>query len=335
MRAAWYAAQGPAAAVLEVGWLPRPDPGPGEVRVRVHASGVNPTDTYARSGARAIPMPAGLLIPDQDGAGVVDAVGRGVPDRWLGQRVWMHMTQWRRPHGTAAEWVVTALDRVAVLPAGYSFAIGACLGIPWLTANLAVSALGTIAARDLLVTHGTGAVAIYAIQVAARRGARVIATVGSERGEELARQAGAAAVVNHREGDVMRQLDEVTGGRGVGRVIESRISANAALYPALLSERARVVVYGTPEATAQIDVSAAIRAQTEFRFIYAYRMSRAGRRRATERLTEWESAGGLTHLPVDTYQLDDIAAAHLAVEHGNHGRRSVIELPTRDAEPGR
>lgn len=266
------------------------------------------------------------VIPHQDGAGVVDAVGRGVPGQWLGQRVWVHMAQWRRPHGTAAEWVVVPRDRVAALPAGYAFELGACLGVPWLTANLAVSTLGAIAGRDVLVTGGAGAVAIYAIQVAARQGARVITTAGSARATALARQAGADDVADHRQEDLAERLKAATGGRGFDRVIETRISANAPLYPALLRERARVVVYGTSGRSVDIDVSAAIRSQTQFRFVYAYAMTAVARQRAIDRLAVWDADRQLIHLPVTTFPLDEIASAHSDVERGNHGRRSVVEI---------
>jgi NADPH2:quinone reductase len=294
--------------------------------VRIHASGVNPTDIYARSGARAIPMSYDRVIPHQDGAGVVDAIGQGVSGEWLGQRVWVHMAQWRRPQGTAAEWVVLPLRRVAALPAGYAFELGACLGVPWLTANLAVSEIGAIAGRDVLITGGAGAVAIYAIQVAARLGARVITTAGSARAAALARQAGADDVADHRHGDLAERLKAATGGRGFDRVIESRVSANAALYPAMLRERARVVVYGTSGRSVDIDVSAAIRTQTQFRFIYAYAMTPVARDRAVDRLAAWEADRKLTHLPLTTFPLDEIASAHIEVERGNHGRRSVVQI---------
>lgn len=272
-----------------------------------------------------------LVVPHQDGAGVVDEVGRGVPGEWIGQRVWVHMARWRRPFGTAAEWVVVPVDRVALLPADYSFALGACLGIPWLTANLAVSTLGAIAGRDVLVSGGAGAVAIYAIQIAASQGARVIATVGSPQAAALVRRAGANAVADFRQDDLEGQLKDVTGGRGFDRAIESRISANAYLYPALLRDRARVVVYGTDEQVVGVDISAAIRTQTQFRFIYAYAMKRSARRRAIERLADWEADRSLTHLPVDVHSLEAVADAHVAVEQGQGGRRSVIEMTSPES----
>jgi NADPH2:quinone reductase len=272
-----------------------------------------------------------LVIPHQDGAGSIDAIGHDVPDDWLGRRVWVHMAQWKRPSGTAAEWAVVPLDRVAPLPDHYPFELGACLGIPWLTANLAVTTLGRIAGRDVLITGGAGAVAIYAVQVAVRMGARVVATVGSTRAAALVRRAGASAVADFHSDEVVEQIRTATQGRGLVRVIESRLSANAHLYTPLLREQARVVVYGTASPSVSLDASVAIRNQAQFRFVYAYAMTRRARRQAIERLATWEAEARLTHLPIDACSLDDIASAHVSVEGGNGGRRSVIRIAQPEA----
>ena len=266
------------------------------------------------------------VIPNQDGAGVIDLVGHGVDPSWLGERVWVHMAQWRRPSGTAAEWAVVPVDRVARLPDSYSYALGACLGIPWLTAHLAVSKLGAIAGRDVLVTGGSGAVAIYAIQIAAAGRARVITTVGSERAAALVSEAGASVALDFRQDDLASRIRRASGGRGIDRVIESRLSANTTLYAGVLAQQARIVVYGTAHKTADLDVSAAIRLQSRLQFIYAYAMPRGARRRATEDLAAAEASQGLVHLPITTFPLESIADAHEAVERGLNGHRAVIDM---------
>lgn len=325
MRAAWYVQQGPARDVLTVGLQPKPVPDRGEVRVRVHASGVNPTDTYARGGTRGGPMRTDLVVPHQDGAGVVDAVGAGVSDEWLGRRVWIHMARREGASGTAAEWVAVPRDHVAELPAEYGFEIGACLGIPWLTANLAVSAVGPIEGRDVLITGGSGAVAFYATQVATRLGARVTATVGDPARAELVAGAGAATVVDRTSADVSDRLVAATGGRGFDRVIESAFSANGQSYGSLLRPRAKIVVYGTRERAVELDVSAALRGQWQVRFVYAYSMARAARQNAADRLLAWEAEQALQHLPLRVYPLEAIAAAHEQVETGRGGTRTVVD----------
>src|ERR1700730_17884360 len=137
MRAAWYERQGEAADVLQVGVLERAEPGPGEVRVRVHASGVNPSDTYGRRGSQA-PMAFPRVIPHQDGAGVIESVGQGVPAERIGERVWVYEATWNRAGGTAAEFTVVPAQRAVRLPDSVDFGAGACLGIPAMTAHRAV-----------------------------------------------------------------------------------------------------------------------------------------------------------------------------------------------------
>ncbi|OYW84276.1 MAG: hypothetical protein B7Z20_11135, partial [Sphingobium sp. 32-64-5] len=176
MRAVWYEAIGSAADVLRFGEMETPQPGPGEVRVRLHASGVNPSDVKTRIGARA-PIAFPRVIPHSDGAGEIDAVGEGVSAARIGQRVWVWNAAWRRPFGTCAEYICLPEAQAVALPQGTSFEAGACLGIPASTACHAVFADGDVSGQTVLVTGGAGAVGHYAIQLARWGGARVIATV--------------------------------------------------------------------------------------------------------------------------------------------------------------
>ncbi|MBL8673396.1 MAG: alcohol dehydrogenase catalytic domain-containing protein, partial [Rhodospirillales bacterium] len=135
MRAVWFERQGPASEVLRIGERPTPRAAAGEVRVRLHASGVNPADTNRRAG-RGYVMEGPAVIPDSDGAGIVDEVGAGVDPAWLGKRVWLYNGQrGGRVDGTAAEWIALDAGLVAPLADGTSFAEGACLGIPCMTAH--------------------------------------------------------------------------------------------------------------------------------------------------------------------------------------------------------
>ncbi len=161
MRAVWYERCGPAAEVLQLGDLPRPEPGPGEVLVRVAWSGVNPHDTKKRSGWTG-GAPAGRIVPHSDGAGIIEAVGAGVPESRVGERVWiMHAP------GAAAEFTTVHADHAVALPEGVSLDVGACLGVPFMTAHDAVLRDGSVAGQTVLVQGGAGAVAGYAIQLAA------------------------------------------------------------------------------------------------------------------------------------------------------------------------
>src|SRR5581483_11802793 len=132
MRAAYYEKNGAARDVLHVGDVETPRPGPGEVRVKLKASGVNPSDVKAREGrTRKIAYPR--VIPHSDGAGEIDTVGSGVPASRQGERVWVWNAQWKRPFGTCAEYVTLPTALAVPLPANTSFEAGACLGIPAMT----------------------------------------------------------------------------------------------------------------------------------------------------------------------------------------------------------
>lgn len=245
MQAQAYRQAGPARAVLQACELPRPEPGAGEVRIRVMASGVNPSDVKSRA-RRA---PAGeFVVPHSDGAGVIDAVGPGVSDLRPGQRVWFCNAQWQRPLGSAAEFVALPQQLVQQLPEGIDFEVGACLGIPALTAWQAVhGGPGPLAGQTVLVQGGAGAVGQAAIQLARAAGARVLATVSSPAKAELARWAGAEVALDYRRDDLAARVHELTQGRGVERVIEINLAANATQYPALLARGGEVCVVGSDD----------------------------------------------------------------------------------------
>jgi NADPH:quinone reductase len=195
MKAVWYERSGSAREVLQYGELPDPEPGPGDVRVRLHASGVNPSDWKTRSGTR--PMVAPRVIPHSDGAGVIDRVGPGVDPARLGERVWIWNGQWRRAFGTAATLIALPSEHAVRLPDGTSFEAGACLGIPALTAHRAVTIDGLPEGQSVLVAGGAGAVGHYAIQFAKLLGAaQVIATVSSDEKAAHAKAAGADEIIN-------------------------------------------------------------------------------------------------------------------------------------------
>jgi len=243
VRAAFYRRQGPASEVLEIGEQPTPVPGSGEVRVRVRASGVNPSDWKVRRGGFGRGLAAPLVIPHSDGAGEIDRVGPGVSDR-VGARVWLWNGQWKRPFGTAAEYIVLPSEQAVPLPDHLSFSQGACLGIPALTAMHAVRTAGIGAQSTALVSGGAGSVANYAIQFAKHLGATVLTTVSSDAKAVHASLAGADHVVNYRTEDVGERIKTLTGGAGVDSVLEVDLSGNAKTYPAILRPHATVVVYG-------------------------------------------------------------------------------------------
>ena len=326
MKAAWYATQGAPKDVFQVGELPDPSAGPGEVRVRMHASGANPTDTYTRSGLRKRGLPYPKIIPHQDGAGVIDAVGAGVPASRIGERVWIYMAQWQRPFGTAAQYCVLPSERAPHLPDNCGFNEGASLGVPWLTAHYAVNANGPIGGKTVLVAGGTGAVGYYCIQLAKDRGARVIASVGSAEKGAIARAAGAHEVVDFRAEDVGARIGSLTGGRGADLILEPFFARNAALYPQMLAKHGNVMVYGAGGAEGTISAAWGIQNQPSIRFMYMYELPEDAYPSAVSDFSAMQTAGKLKHLPVREFSLDQIAQCHEAVEAGNGGRRMIIKI---------
>jgi len=233
MRAAYYENNGAAGEVLRVAEVDTPKPARGEVRVKLAASGVNPSDVKSRAGlTRKIAFPR--VIPHSDGAGTIDAVGEGVPAARVGERVWVWNGQWRRPFGTAAEQIVLPAEQAVPLPASIDMPAAACLGIPAYTAYQAVELAGLGPGATVLVAAGAGAVGHYAIQLAKKRGAAVVTTVSSPAKAELARQAGADHVIDYKRENVGERVMAITGKRGVDAVIEMDLAANARLLPDVL-----------------------------------------------------------------------------------------------------
>jgi len=326
MKAAFYRSQGPAREVFQIGTLPDPHPAPGEVRVRIHASGINPTDTYTRSGVRRRGMPFETIVPNQDGAGVIDEVGEGIARARIGERVYVTMAQWQRPWGTASEYVALPADRAIPLPEQTSFEQGACLGVPILTAHYALALYGGVSGQTVLVQGGAGAVGFYAIQFARFQGATVIATVSGDLKAQIARSAGADHVVNYRTEDIGARVSEITSGRGVVRVLEVNFAANSATLPQVLGKGGTVVVYGSRGPEGTVAATWGIQNQPTIRFIYMYELPSEAYGVAYADVARWAAAGKLKHLPVNMFALEEIGAAHEAVEQGAEGVRSVVML---------
>jgi NADPH2:quinone reductase len=318
MRAAHYERNGAARDVLHVGGVETPHPGPGEVRVKLAASGVNPSDVKSRQGTtRKIAWPR--VIPHSDGAGIIDEVGAGVPSSRIGERVWVWNGQWKRAYGTAAEYITLPAIQAVPLPKAVSFEAGACLGIPAMTAWHAVALADVTAGATVLVAGGAGAVSQYAIQFAKARGATVIATVSSPEKANVAHEAGADHTIDYKRDDVGARVQELTDKRGVDAVIEMDLAANAKLLPAVLRPKGSVIVYGTtPEALlpAAFCLTNSIRLQ----FFLVYELDADERERAVSGITRALSDGALaSRVARPAYTLADIAAAHEAVERGAIG----------------
>jgi NADPH2:quinone reductase len=311
------------------------EPGPGEVRVRIVVSGVNPTDWKSRLGSGpggALPFPE--VTPNQDGAGVVDAVGQGVTDLAVGDRVWVYLAGHQRPTGTAQEYTNLPADRVVRLPTGTSFDIGASLGVPAMTAHraLTVSEDGpmrlhpaALAGKVVLVAGGAGAVGHAAIQLARWAGATVITTVSSPAKATLATAAGAHHVVNYREEDAAAAITKVASD-GVDIVVEVAISTNAQLNIEVVKPRASVAIYADDAGKEfQLAIRPSMIKNVRYQFVLLYTAGETALRAAVEDITRalvdqalpvGEDAG----LPLHRFPLADTAAAHQAVQDNAVGK---------------
>lgn len=320
MKAVWYDRFGPAREVLECGEMPEPRPGAGEVRVRVAVSGVNPIDVKRRLGGRG-GMTAPRIVPHFDGAGTIDSVGPGVPGSRVGERVWVFKAQWQRDFGTAAELVTVPSECAVPLPETTSFAEGAGLGIPVLTAYPGVFADGDVAGQTILVTGGAGAVGRYAIQFAKLGGARVMTTVSNDDKAEIARAAGADQVINYRSEDVAKRVKELTDGTGVDRIVEVEFGGNLAASVAAIKPRGVIATYASqavPEP--KLPFYEMMYKNIVVRMIVTFGVADELQRRGVKDVTEWLRQGKLSHQVGETFPLAETVAAHEAVERHAVGK---------------
>jgi NADPH2:quinone reductase len=327
MRAAWYERTGAAREVLRVGELPTPEPGDGEVRVRLATSGVNPSDVKTRAGLRSAALPFPRIVPHSDGAGVIDAVGAGVPASRVGERVWTWNAAWKRANGTAAEYVVLPASQAVRLPDAAPFDAGACLGIPALTALHAVRVDGGVTGKTVLVTGGAGAVGHYAIQMAKLAGARrVFATVSGPDKAAVAREAGADLAFDYRRDDVAARVLEATNGEGVDRVIEVDFGANVAASLASVKAEGELVVYGSSKPEIALPFFPSLVKNVRIRFFIVYNLSAADRAAAVAQLTSWLEQGSLRHVIASRFPLDSIVESHEQVESGRAIGNVVLDI---------
>ncbi len=327
MRAAWYEKLGNAKDVLTVGFVDIPEVGPGEVRVKVHASGVNPSDVKQRSGWGGLKMRHPRVIPHNDGAGVIEAVGEGVSPSLVGERVWIYEATLSRPFGTAAEYVVVASDNAVFLPDNTEFAAGACLGVPAMTAHYSVFQDGAVTGQTILVTGGAGAVGNYAIQLAKWGGARAIATVSSPEKAEIARAAGADYIINYKTEDVAARVKEITSKEGVDRVVEVDFASNLETNLAVLKRNGVIATYASDSnVQPQIPFYQLVYKNITVHYVLVYVMPLAAHQAAAEDITTCLKAGILNHVIAQRFPLSEIATAHEAVESGRAIGNQVVEI---------
>jgi len=323
MKAALYREYGPAVDTLRVEDVDRPEPGLDQVRVRMQVSGINPTDWKSRSGATPRPIEV-FQVPHHDGTGVIDAVGPGVDAGRVGERVWTWMAAAGNQWGTAAQWSVLPARQAVPLPDGASAELGASLGVPAMTAHRALFADGPVEGANVLVAGGAGAVGHYAIELAKFYGARVVTTVSGPAKAELAAQAGADLVVNYNDADA---ADKVRAfAPEMDRIVELALGANLKLDLAVSGPRTHIVDYAAEATDPVLPVRRCMSANLTLRFILLYGIPAEAADQAVADISRALQAGALSELPVTRFGLDQVHAAHDAVEAGAVGK-VVIEIP--------
>ena len=325
MLAAYYSKNGAARDVLQVGEVATPIPEPGEVRVRLQTSGVNPSDVKSRAGQRPLTDP--MRIPHSDGAGVIDAVGPGVPDSRVGEAVWIWNGQWKRPFGTAAQFIALPSRQAVTLPRGVDPADAACFGIPALTAWQAVRLAGAEPGRTLLIQAGAGAVGHYAVQIAKARGARVITTISGEAKAQHARAAGADFTIDRKTEDVAARIAALTDGVGADAVVEMDLAVNGAMLPKLLRQDGICVVYGTGAGTVSIPAPWLLGNNIALLFMIVYELNPVDRASGLAGLKALLNAGRLQHSVGRRLPLSEVVLAHELVEQAAVLGNVVLDIP--------
>lgn len=325
-RAAWYEQNGEARDVMKVGELPLQAPGAGEVCVHLLSSGVNPSDVKSR---RARPLTSPWVVPHSDGAGIIEAVGKGVSEKRIGERVWIWNAQWQRPHGTASEAIVLPESQAVKLPDNTDFAAGACMGIPGLTAVQAVHLAGNeqLRGKKVLVTGASSAVGHYVTQLVTLYGGQVVGTVGSEVKAAHAKAAGAVETIFYKSEPVLERLKAFSGGQGVDVIIDMDFAtASQWVTGGGLKPHGQLIGYGSNVVG---DIPLTFRPllfnSLGLKFFLVYDLLPADRTWCVNRVNELLAAGKLQHTIGARFSLDQIVQAHEAVEAGQLGN-VVIDL---------
>lgn len=328
MKAVWFNETGPAREVLRVGEMEKPEPGAGEVLVRIHASGVNPSDVKKRAGAQPPGFQDGFVIPHSDGAGRIEAVGAGVPEERVGTRVWVYQAQYQRHWGTAAEYVVLPGLRAVPLPDNGSFEVGACAGIPMMTAHRCVFADGDVAGKTVLVTGASGRVGFYAAQWAGNAGATVIGTAGNERRIAEARRTGADHVLDYTRDDLVEAILDLTNGQGVDRIVDVEMGENIQVSAQVLKVGGVISTYSSSRAmTPAIPFYPLMFRNITLQMVLVYNMAEGAKTQARRDIHKALSEEALVHRIARTVPLEETAAAHEMIEGGGLDGCVVVTVP--------
>ncbi|MBS7707173.1 NADPH:quinone reductase [Chelatococcus asaccharovorans] len=325
MRAAFFDSFG-SPDVLTIGDIPKPDLRPGEVLMRVATSGINPSDVKRRAGWGGAAWPGHRIVAHCDGAGEVVAAADAVGQPWVGRRAWLWSVPGRtflRPtieYGTAAEWLAVPVANLAPLPDGVDYRVGACLGVPAITAHFAVFADGPVAGKTVLVQGGGGAVGELAVQMASAAGAQVIATARSDARAAIARAGGAECVIDTRAADADEAVLAACPD-GIDRLIEVDFGANIDFDMRVIATGGMIVSYSsTSQPNPVIPYYALQRKAALIRLVSNYILSPQSIGAAVDHITTMLEAGSLRPTIATDMPLAAIADAHRAQEKGMSGK---------------
>ena len=326
MKAAWYENIGAAAEVLQVGETSDPTPNVGEVLVEIKSSVLNPSDVKTRAGARGeLQFPK--VIPHSDGGGVITAVGEGIDEKRIGERVWIWNGAFGRACGTCAEMIALPSEQAVSLPEGTSFEAAACMGIPASTAYYGMLCDGSVENQTVLVTGGAGAVGYYGIQLAKWSGASVITTVSGDEKAAVANDAGADLIINYRDEDVVAAINDFTNGEGVDRILEVEFGGNLETSKQIIKPNGTIASYGSvasmePTLPFYDLMFKGVKLNTYLIYI----VSEADRNMITDGINDALNDQALNHMIAESYELDDIVDAHLSMESNTVVGNIVINL---------
>jgi NADPH:quinone reductase-like Zn-dependent oxidoreductase len=327
MRACWFDSFGPAGDVLVFGDQPKPQPASGEVLVRLHTTGVNPSDVKKRAGAFPNLLDEGLVIPHSDGAGVVEAIGADVSSQRIGERVWVYQAQYARRFGSAAEYLAIDASRAPILPNNTSFETGACLGIPVMTSHRCVFVDGPVEGQTLLITGGAGRVGYYAIQWAKQAGARVIATASNEADRATCEAVGADIVVNHREANWGEAILSATAGEKIDHVVDVEFGANLPEVLKVIRTGGSIATYSSTQVKQpQLPFLQMMYLDLTLHMVIVYAIPEAAKQAAITDINEKLAHDELQHRIAHALEFDQMVRSHELIEQGGFGGSVVVRI---------
>ncbi len=327
MRAVWFEKFGPAKETLNIGEMPKPQVAAGEVLIRMKTTAVNPSDVKKRAGSAPNLLDDGPVIPHSDGAGVIEAVGEGVPAQRIGERVWVYQAQFDRSFGSAAEYLAIDASRAAPLPENVSFEVGACLGIPVMTAHRCVFADGPVEGKTLLITGGAGRVGYYAIQWAKQAGARVITTASNDTDRANCESVGADLVVNHRQENWSESLLSLNNGEKVDRVIDVDFGANLTEVLKLIRVSGEIVTYSSnKDPRPQLPFGQMMYLDLMIRLVIVYAIPETAKQAAIADINDKLAKDELQHRIAHVLDFEDMVRSHELIEQGGFGGCVVVNI---------